>query len=77
MRIQKYKNYLHFGLSLVLFIVILGYATLIFLGSNGYFPSNGIEKVEVSLPLIDWQKYSSLSKQYEDGILVPVPDSTD
>ena len=63
MNIKNYREYVFFGLSVLCFIVILGYAITLYVNYNKPAEKNET-KVEVNLPVIDWQKYQSLSKHY-------------
>lgn len=66
MNIKNYREYVIFGLSVLFFIVILGYAITLYVNYNKPAETNETNetKVEVNLPVIDWQKYQSLSKHY-------------
>ena len=63
MIIQKYQNYFNFFLGILLFLVIIIYAIVLYFGWNEDL-ENGDYVVEVSLPVMDWNTYSNLSKQY-------------
>ena len=63
MIIQKYQNYLNFFLGMLLFLIIIIYSVVLYLGWNEDL-ENGDYVVEVSLPVMDWNTYSNLSKQY-------------
>ena len=63
MNIQKYQNYLSFFLGILFFLIIIIYSFTLYLGWNKNL-ENGDYVVEVSLPVMDWGNYSSLSKQY-------------
>lgn len=64
MELKNYKNYLQFLISMVLFIAIMVYSLVIYFGWNKAIDQSK-EEIEVALPVIDWQKYTNLSKQYE------------
>lgn len=64
MELKNYKNYLQFLVSIVLFVVILIYSLVIYFGWNNPIDKSK-QEIEVALPVIDWQKYTNLSKQYE------------
>lgn len=57
------KQYLPFIISLVIFVIGASHSLYIYLT----WDNNGHQAplIEVSLPVIEWQKYSNLSKQYE------------
>lgn len=61
------KNYISFLISLALFLIILLYSLGIYLKWNQPVEEKA-SSVEVNLPVLDWQRYSTLSKQYENGI---------
>lgn len=63
MNIQKYQNYLSFFLGILFFLIIITYSFMLYLRWNKDL-ENGDYVVEVSLPVMDWGSYSSLSKQY-------------
>ncbi len=64
MELKNYKNYLQFLVSIVLFIAIVIYSLVIYFGWNNPIDKSK-QEIEVALPVIDWQKYTNLSKQYE------------
>lgn len=64
MELKNYKNYLQFFISIVLFTTIIIYSMVIYFGWNKAIDKSK-EEIEVALPVIDWQKYTNLSKQYE------------
>lgn len=64
MELKNYKNYLQFFVSIVLFTAIVIYTLVIYFGWNNPIDKSK-EEIEVALPVIDWQKYTNLSKQYE------------
>jgi len=64
MNIRRYKPYLSFLSLIALFLVLVIYTTLLYINWEKPLEKEAYE-LEVSLPIIDWQKYSSLSKQYE------------
>jgi len=55
------KNYAYFLASLVLFIIIAIYSTIIYINWNEEIDKSTIA-VEINLPVIDWNKYLNLSK---------------
>lgn len=62
------KNYIIFFLSVFLFLVSLISLMLIYISLKSQ-DEPVTSPIEVSLPVIDWQKYSSLSKTYPDDKL--------
>ena len=68
MKLKKYKNYLSFAVSTLLFILIIAYSVILYAGWDNDL-GDGADLFEVNLPIIDWQKYTNLSKQYEEGII--------
>ncbi len=66
-KLLKYKNQILFGASLFLFVFSLVYVLFVCFSANKY---NGTpdEPIEVSLPVINWQKYYSLSKKLPNDI---------
>lgn len=63
MNIKNQREYAIFGLSILFFIVMLGYGAILYFNYNKPAEKNETT-VEVNLPVIDWQKYQSLSKHY-------------
>lgn len=61
------KNYIPFLISLALFLIILFCSLVIYLKWDQPVTEEA-SSVEVNLPVLDWQRYSTLSKQYENGI---------
>ena len=61
------KNYIPFLISLALFLGMLLYALVIYVKWDRPVEEK-VSAVEINLPVLDWQRYSTLSKQYEDGI---------
>lgn len=64
MKIENYKKYMVPIFGFLLLLIMLGYSAFI------YFEwDDKVDKpkysVEVSLPVIDWNRYSNLSKQYK------------
>lgn len=69
MGIKDFKTYLPFGISLLLFIVLTFYSVFIYLGWDDE-PQIDDKSIEVTLPIINWSKYTNLSKQpYIDKII--------
>lgn len=62
MNLQKYKNYLPFITSTILFLIIIIYSLIIYINWNKKLPDNETS-VEINLPVINWDKYMNLSKQ--------------
>lgn len=63
MQFKNYREYIIFGLSTVFFVMIFVYGLMLYLNYKQPIEQNGV-MVEVNLPVIDWQKYQSLSKHY-------------
>ena len=63
--IAKYKEYFPFIASILMcFIAIIFLSIIYFNWDKTVEPEEYL--VEVSLPIINWQGYGDLSKQYED-----------
>jgi len=58
------KNFVIFLLSGVLFLFGMGYLTTVYWTWN-YAPSASESSLEVSLPIINWEKYMNLSKHLD------------
>ncbi len=58
------KNHIYFITSLVLFVIIIGYTSVIYIGWDKEI-EEAESDVEINLPVIDWNKYLNLSKQPE------------
>lgn len=69
MEIKDYKNYLPFIISVTLFVIAFIYCVFLYINWNEKL-DDGIESVEVNLPIIDWAKYTGLSKQYQNGSII-------
>ncbi len=67
-KIKKNKPFIIFIISVFLFILALFYLLSIYVNVNN---NNNLEEssIEVSLPVINWQKYSNLSKRYPNDII--------
>ncbi|PIR55501.1 hypothetical protein COU74_00570 [Candidatus Peregrinibacteria bacterium CG10_big_fil_rev_8_21_14_0_10_36_19] len=61
--LNKYKEYWLFFVCILLFFVLIGYVLYIYFTWNAN--GNGDDPIEVSLPVIEWQKYTNLSKTQE------------
>lgn len=63
MKIKDYKCYIPFVASIILFAITLFW----FISTQISWNGNGEEKLEleIKLPVLEWNKYTSLSKQYE------------
>lgn len=66
MNIKDYKSYLPFAITIGFFIIALSYATLMYLTWNNDVEDGEIQ-VEVKLPVINWNSYTTLSKQYDSA----------
>lgn len=67
-----YYNYGSFIISCVLFFVMLIVCLVISLGWESPLDaktSKDKTSIEVSLPIIEWEKYTGLSKKMNDGII--------
>lgn len=62
MDLQKYKNYLPFILTTILFLLIILFSLILYINWNKKL-SDGETSVEINLPVINWDKYMDLSKQ--------------
>ena len=63
MKIKNYKSYLPLGLSMLLFFVVILWLLSLYFNLNGKLEEE--TKVEIKLPVIEWNKYMELPKQYE------------
>lgn len=67
MKLKDYQEYWPFFLSIIFFIIIIIFSSVIYLRWD-----NGIEDdeslVEITLPVIKWGKYTNLSKKHENAI---------
>ena len=70
-KIRKYREYLIFIIITCLFVITVIYAGIIYFRWDKVV-NEMAEEVEVSLPIIDWEGYSELSKQYENDIIEPL-----
>lgn len=62
MNLKKIKNYLFFIAAVLCFAISVIYSLNIYLDWGKVKPNE--KNLEVSLPIMDWNKYSNLSKQY-------------
>lgn len=63
------KQVLPFLISAILFMGLMSYSLWIYMNWNDPIQlENGL--VEVNLPVIDWQKYSNLSKSLESSNVI-------
>ncbi len=58
------KRYLPFFAILGLFLIVLIYSVVLYAKWDNEI-QNGVSVVEISLPVMDWDAYSELSKQHE------------
>lgn len=63
--IEKYREYLFFVTLVLMFLVVAISSLLLYLSWDE--PLEDSQYVEVNLPIIEWAKYTSLSKQYQGG----------
>lgn len=63
MKIKNYKSYLPLGLSVLLFITVIFWLLSLYFNLDGKLEEE--TKVEIKLPVIEWNKYMELPKQYE------------
>lgn len=63
MKIKNYKSYLPLGLSMLLFLTVIFWLLSLYFNLNGKFEEE--TKVEINLPVVEWNKYAELPKQYE------------
>lgn len=68
MNIKRYKPYFSFIITIALFLVLIIYTAILYLNWDNKVEKDTYE-IEVSLPIIDWQRYSSLSKQLKDSTM--------
>lgn len=64
MEIKEYKSYLSFAVSVILFLVTVGYGLYLYSSWEQAVSQEEME-IEVNLPIVNWSKYTSLSKQYK------------
>ena len=64
MNIKEYKNYLPFAVSVILFLIVMIYGGYLYTTWEQTAPQEEME-IEVNLPIVNWSKYTSLSKQYK------------
>ena len=60
---KNYKSYLPFGLSMLLFLTVIFWLLSLYFNLNGKLEEE--TAVEINLPVIEWNKYTELPKQYE------------
>ena len=65
MKIKNYKSYLPFGVSMLLFFVVILWLLSLYFNLNGKLEEETM--VEIKLPVIEWNKYMELPKQYEES----------
>ncbi len=68
MDFKKYKDYIAFALSTLLFVMGMIYLAYSYIIWDDPVDMDG-NSIEVNLPIIEWGKYTELSKQYDNGIL--------
>jgi len=68
---KKYYPFLFVGLIALGLIASLSSMTYAYLNKNDVKPTNTDEILEVKLPIMSWSQYSTLSKKYENGIVLP------
>lgn len=65
MKIKNYKSYLPFGISMLLFLTVIFWLLSLYFNLNGKLEEE--TTVEIKLPVIQWNKYMELPKQYEES----------
>lgn len=69
MNLKDYKNYWAFILSVILFLIMAILSLKTYLHHRE--PINNDEyEIEVNLPIMNWGKYTNLSKQYNNDIIL-------
>lgn len=63
MDIRNYKNYIPFIISIILFAITLFWFVSPQISRNGVADEE--LQLEIKLPVIEWNKYTNLSKQYD------------
>ena len=63
MNIRNYKNYAPFIVSIMVFAITLFWFVSPQIGRNGVIDEE--LQLEIKLPVIEWNKYTNLSKQYD------------
>lgn len=63
MFLKNIKNYTKYICMIILFIVVIGYSFYIYFNWNEKLDGNE-QSIEISLPILDLDEYSNLSKQY-------------
>lgn len=63
MNIRNYKNYIPFIISIILFAITLFWFVSPQISRNGVADEE--LQLEIKLPVIEWNKYTNLSKQYD------------
>lgn len=66
MNLNNYKEYLPFYAILGLFFILISFLFFMYIKWDKA-PEKMDNHVEVSLPVIDWENYTNLSKQYSNG----------
>ena len=69
MNLKDYKNYIVFLISLLMFVVMGVYSLVIYWGWDDPVDESNVSSVEVNLPILDLQNYTTLSKQYDAAII--------
>lgn len=68
METKNFTDYLGLIAVVILFVVVMLYSVFLYLGWSET-PVEIQDSVEINLPVIEWQKYSNLSKQYENNTI--------
>jgi hypothetical protein len=69
--LKKYLAFVYLGVCALMTICVLGFSLYMYISWDS--PAEQDPSVlEIKLPVMDWMKYSSLSKQYHNGIVKDV-----
>ncbi len=69
MNIKIFKKYLSFIITAFLFVISIGYSLQLYFSWDDPLSADKAAPLEINLPIIDWNGYLSLSKQYQDDTL--------
>lgn len=66
--LKKYWSFIYLGVCALLTLCTLGFGLYMY-ASWDSLAEQDPSILEIKLPVMDWLKYSSLSKQYHNGIV--------
>ncbi len=68
-KVKKQKEFVIFGGACLLFVAAILFLISVQITMERQLNEEPEDPIEVALPVVDWQKYSDLSKRYPNDII--------